>query len=135
MPKKTSEEIREKVVALRKGGATYTQIEAQIVSPETGQKLARPTLIKILKEAGLTKAANAAAITPPPSSVKTPSENQSKPVPTYSSSDGVADFMPKQTVKVTTPKKKVEFQCQECGTEFIGDDGDELPETCPECGQ
>lgn len=138
MPKKTPEDLREKVVALRKAGATYTQIEANpdTRNPETGQKLARPTLIKILREAGLTKGVRAEAVTHPQQSGKTPSGNQSMPVQPVSpaASNGVDDFMPKAAKVKVTPKRKVEFQCSECGAEFVGDEDDELPEECPECG-
>lgn len=132
MPKKTLEEVREKVVQLRKGGATYTQIERnpETINPDTGKPLARPTLIKILREAGLTKRANAEAqTTPPPSSAGMPSKTPSLPVP--ASSNGVDDFMPKAPKKAPS---SVEFQCDQCGTEFIGTEDDPLPEVCPECG-
>lgn len=130
MPKKTPEEIREQVVSLRKGGASYTQIQRQVVSPETGQPLTRPTVIKILREAGLTKGARAAA--PPTSqeqSGRTPSSGPSKLAP--SSSNGVDDFMPP---KVQKPVVVNRVQCDQCGTTFQYEDGDDLPEICPECG-
>lgn len=133
MPKKIPEELRMKAVELRKKGATYTQIEAEVVNPETGEPIQRPTLIKILKEAGLTRA-RAAATTPPSSSAGTPSTNQSKPAPTssISASNGVSEFMPKPRPKA---KVEVEFECEHCGTEFVCEEGDDLPETCPECKQ
>lgn len=126
MPKKTSEEIREKVVALRKSGATYTQIEKQVISPETGEPLARPTLIKILKEAGLTTPKGPRQV--PAASSATQARPTSAP---SASSNGVSDFMPKNQ-----PKRKVyqEFVCEHCGMEFVGPEDEEPPETCPECG-
>lgn len=124
------------MVALRKQGHTYTRIESMVAAE--GNHLSRPTTIKILKEAGLTKPATAAKATP--ASASTPSAPQSTRVltrpPTESlpvSPNGVRDFMPPKT----TQKKEsvpVEFECDQCGAEFIGTDEDELPETCPECG-
>lgn len=132
MPKKTPEQVREKVVALYKEGRTYTEMEKT-------SGLARPTIIRIVKEAGLTGRrklgvhANVEKVTPPPSSVGSPSVNQSLPV----LESGVHEFMPE---KKAAPRRNVadeagEFECDNCGAEFTFDAGDELPDACPECGQ
>jgi len=135
LPKKTPEPQRDIVVSLRRGGATYTQIEAdpRTVNPDTGKPLARPTLIKILKEAGLTKSASAASTTKNGASASTPSSSPSMPV--HASSDGVSDFMPKTATKKAEPAgEPIDFECSVCGAEFVADSEADLPAACPECG-
>lgn len=129
MPKKTPEATREKVVAMRKEGASYTEIEGAL-------DLSRPTLCKILNEAGLTKGTRKAPVKPRVAggvSASTPSGSPSFPV----QEGGVEDFMPERKV---APKRNVaqeagEMECDGCGSEFSFDRGDELPDECPECGQ
>lgn len=131
MPKKTSEQLRTQVVEQRKKGASYTQIAATL--KQQGTPLSKPTLVAILKEAGLTKSAPVVA---------SPSVNTSSPpTPTGpakpsslapAASNGVDDFMPKPQRKTAT--HPVEYECDKCGAEFTADPDDQLPEVCPECG-
>jgi hypothetical protein len=143
MPKKTPESIREQVVALRKAGNTYTQIEAQVVNPETGRPIQRPTTIKILKEAGLTRAASSAARagTGPASSPSPRTAAGASGVPPAATSsvplargNGVDEFMPKVKAQAKAPAAPVDFECEHCGAEFTADSEADVPETCPECG-
>lgn len=144
MPKKASETMREQVVALRKTGATYAQIEAKVTNPETGRPIARPTTIKILREAGLTRPlghVGAAKATTPSPSATTPSAPPSTSAPAnsplpVSPSDGVIDFMPKTkpTDKKAPDAEPVDFECEHCGAEFTADTEDDIPDECPECG-
>ena len=136
MPKKTPEPQRDIVVSLRRGGATYTQIEAdpRTVNPDTGKPLSRPTLIKILKEAGLTRSASAGATTRQPSSRGVEAGAPNGVAPT-SSTDGVSDFMPKTATKKAEPAgEPIDFECSVCGAEFVADSEADLPDACPECG-
>lgn len=153
MPKKLPEAVREKVVQLRKEGRTYAEIEAMVVNPETGQRLARPTTIKVLKEAGLTRAASSAdkqatgpASSPPPRTAAAPSAAQTAGQPSVplARTNGVDEFMPaaKKAAAKASPKTKpnadpseaFEFECDGCGAEFTADSEDDVPDACPECG-
>lgn len=145
MPKKLPEELREKVVQLRKEGRTYAEIEAMVVNPETGKPIQRPTTIQVLKEAGLTRPASSAAksatgpaSSPPPRTAAAPSgapQAARQSAPPRAAGNGVDEFMPKDA----KPKKPaaagpIEFECEHCGSEFTADSEDDLPEVCPECG-
>jgi len=143
MPKKLPETLREKVVQLRKEGRTYTEIEAMVVNPETNQRLARPTTISILREAGLTRQrapAAAAKPTSPSPSAGTPSGSGSSSAPAssipFAKTSGVDEFMPKTPEKKSKPAATQPFdiECDTCGTEFVVDSEDDVPESCPECG-
>lgn len=141
MPKKLPEQVREKVVQLRKAGRTYAEIEAMVTNPETGQPIARPTLISVLKEAGLTRGVSSAAkqatgavSSPPPTTAAAPSgaPPAARPSAQPARGNGVDEFMPKDKPK---PKAQpIDFQCEHCGTEFTADSEDDLPDVCPECG-
>lgn len=129
MSVKTVETSREKAVQLRKEGKTYTQIEKA-----TG--LSRPTVAKILKEAGLTgqKAA-------PQESMKQPAVSVGSSAIPISNGDGLTEFQPppkKEHATVNTKKneepKGGRVYCGNCGTGFDYTDESEVPDKCPECG-
>ena len=128
VPKKTPEQLREQVVELRKKNVSYTRIEKAMV--EQGTPLSRPTLIKILREAGLTKSASAASSSASTSSPPTQTR-ESRSLPAPATSNGVDEFMPKAPAKKVEPK---EYECDNCGAEFTADDPADLPEACPRCG-
>lgn len=132
MPVKTDEVTRLKVVELFKAGKSYKD-----VTKETG--LTKPVVWKIKKEAGLPiKPRNVKKTESTQAISQVGGTGTVRPA----SGDGVMQFQPvvrepakKVKAEVVQPGEKVHIQCDKCGVILQGDPGDEMPETCPECGE
>lgn len=129
MPDELTEEIRTKIVEMRKSGATYTQIRKAL-------GISDPSISKALKRAGLTqggkkplvprsKSGGVAAATTPAAPPAPP------PAASSTAANGLAELMP----PAPAPKPAARVgHCSACGAR-VRIDADEKDPVCPGCGE
>lgn len=131
MSAKTQEEIRDKVVELRKSGLSRSKIHVQL-QKEMGAVLSPPTLNKILREAGLTDPARDPRRFWKSKPMGLP-QSQNPPIP-VAQGDGISHLQPPATPPSPFPKPSVRMRCSSCHSLIQGEVGESI-EKCPGCGE
>lgn len=137
MPSKTTEQVRDQVLALARAGQSYTQIQNATKTAERPKGLARPTIWSILKEAGMVKPGQQVRGRPAAPPASEPPATAPKPSASPNG-NGLDEFQPPAPPKpkATAPPETTEAEyldCSECGSTHALKNGEKL-ERCLACG-